>query len=202
MEWNDLIVKLKLDGAIKTKKVENAFKKVDRANFVSEYYKQYAYLDTPLPIGEDQTISAPHIVAIMTEELDVKSHQKILEIGGGSGYQSAMILEILNGNGRLHILDISKELVKLCKKNLEKIKWKNYKIYNRNGWNGLKEEKPFDRIIVAADASETPKALLEQLKMGGIMIIPVNDKLLKIKKTKKDYEEKFLCSVRFVPLIE
>jgi protein-L-isoaspartate(D-aspartate) O-methyltransferase len=186
---------------IKDKKVLNAMLKVPRHEFIPESYSNEAYADYPLPIGDDQTISQPYIVALMTDLLELKGNESVLEIGTGSGYQAAILAEI--AKNVITIERISNLTEK--SKNILK-KYKNITLITGDGTKGYGKEAPYDGIIVTAAAEYIPHALKEQLKEGGILVIPVGDlfyqRLLKIKKVKNNFIENYVCDVRFVPLRE
>lgn len=199
-----LIEKMIGEGSLRTPEVINAFKKVPRENFVAPGYKKYAYADEPLSIGSGQTISQPTTVAIMTEALEPKKSQRILEVGTGSGYQAAVLSVIVGKGGKIYTTEIVKNLLESSKKNLRN--YKNVKIVNTDGSQGLKKYAPYDRIIVTAAAPSIPKPLQSQLKSGGIMVIPVGgyfsfQKMLVVKKTKEETNIKDIGSFAFVPLI-
>lgn len=180
--------------------VLRAMEKVPRHKFVPEPYTESAYADSPLPIGLNQTISQPFIVAYMTEAADVSKDDKVLEIGTGSGYQAAILGEIA---GEVHTIEIIPALAERSKQILGELGYKNVFVKAGNGYLGLPEQAPFDAIIVTAAPPEIPQALVEQLAVGGKMIVPVGDKnqeMVVIKKTKKDITEKRTMPVRFVPM--
>jgi len=143
---------------------------VPRHLFVAEDLWNEAYMDGPLPIGFDQTISQPYIVAFMTEVLKVEQQHSVLEIGTGCGYQSAVLSSLAK-----HVISLEriKELAESAKRRLRKLDYSNVDVVHGNGWNGYIQKAPFDRIIVTAGANKIPNALLNQLANGGIMIIPV-----------------------------
>ena len=143
---------------------------VPRHLFVAEDLRNEAYMDGPLPIGFDQTISQPYIVAFMTEVLKVEQQHSVLEIGTGCGYQSAVLSSLAK-----HVISLEriKELAESAQRRLRELDYSNVDVVHGNGWNGYKQKAPFDRIIVTAGANKIPKALLNQLANGGIMIIPV-----------------------------
>jgi len=172
-----------LSVLIKDKSVLKAFEKVSREDFVPEELKEYAYLDKPLPIGEEATISQPTTVAIMTEALEVDKGHKVLEIGTGSGYQAA-ILSKLVGPGKVYTVEINKTLAKRAKETLKS--YKNIQVFSKDGSEGLPEQAPFDRIIVTAGAPEEPLSLLDQLTDPGIMLVPVGVGTQILKKYIKD----------------
>jgi len=143
---------------------------VPRHLFVAEDLRDEAYMDGPLSIGFDQTISQPYIVAFMTEVLKVEQQHSVLEIGTGCGYQSAVLSSLAK-----HVISLEriKELAESAQRRLRKLDYSNVDVVHGNGWNGYIQKAPFDRIIVTAGANKIPKALLDQLANGGIMIIPV-----------------------------
>jgi protein-L-isoaspartate(D-aspartate) O-methyltransferase len=143
---------------------------VPRHLFVNEDLLDEAYMDGPLSIGFDQTISQPYIVAFMTEVLKVEQQHSVLEIGTGCGYQSAVLSSLAK-----HVISLEriKELAESAQRRLRKLDYSNVDVVHGNGWNGYIQKAPFDRIIVTAGANKIPKALLDQLANGGIMIIPV-----------------------------
>lgn len=207
-----LVEKLILEGVIKSEKVKKAMLAVPREQFVPENVRRWAYIDEPLPIGYGQTISAPHMVALMTELLDPNPGEIVLEIGTGSGYQAAILAEIVAKNdpsGRGHVYTIERipELAEFARRNLEKTGYIKYvTVIVGDGTLGYPEKAPFDKIIVTAAAPSIPRPLIEQLKPGGIMVIPVGDlglqRLLVVRK-KSDgsisvYEDTYCV---FVPLI-
>jgi len=170
MNKAELLQRLKTMGF--SKKIINAFSNVKREDFVSGEFKEQAYEDTALPIGHGQTISQPYTIAVMLSELDLKPGQKVLEVGSGSGYFLALISEIVEEDGSVFGLEVVKELAKKSKESLSSGNHKNVKVYSRNGFNGLPEEAPFDRILVSAAVRNIPQALLKQLKDKGILVAP------------------------------
>ncbi|MCL4417680.1 MAG: protein-L-isoaspartate(D-aspartate) O-methyltransferase [Actinobacteria bacterium] len=182
------------------KKVLEAFGKVPRENFVGEDSYPYAYDDRPLPIGYGQTISQPYIVALMTESLELEGDETILEIGTGSGYQTAMLAEIVK---KVYSIEIVIPLYERAKKILSG--YKNISLASKDGYYGWEEHSPFDRIIVTAAPEEVPPPLIDQLKDDGIMIVPSgpagwNQVLLKIIKKNGKLSKIKISDVAFVPL--
>ena len=198
MQKEELIQELISCGVLKTKKVIDAFMKVPREKFISKEHEKHAYANYPLPIAAGQTISQPLTVAVMTESLDAGSGDKILEVGAGSGYQAAILSEIVGPKGRVITTEIIPELFEFAKKNLAM--YKNVTVLNVDGSNGYSPEKLYDRIIVTASAPSVPKPLVEQLKDGGRIVIPVEDRMLMIEKQKGEIKETFLGFYAFVPL--
>jgi protein-L-isoaspartate(D-aspartate) O-methyltransferase len=201
---NDLISYLKNSRYLTEDNVESAFRNILRHEFVPESELDYAYYNEPLPIMKNQTISQPGVVSRMTEWLDVKRGQKILEIGTGSGWQSG-ILSYLIGDGAVYSIELHPELVKFAQENLKKLKIKNVHVILGDGGIGYAKESPYDRIIITAACTEIPLPLLEQLKEGGLLLAPVGDtlqSLILLKKTSKGIIEiKNQSNYVFVPLL-
>lgn len=198
-----LIQALISEGSLKTPEIINAFKKVLRENFVTSEHKNYTYVDEPLSIGMGQTISQPTTVAIMTEALKPKKRQRILEVGTGSGYQAAILSEIVGEDGKIYTTEIVKTLFEFSKKNLRD--YTNVEVILADGSQGLEKYSPYDRIIVTAASPKIPEVLISQLKDGGIMVVPVGgyfsfQDMLVIEKTKEKIKTKSIGSFAFVPL--
>ena len=162
-------------------------------------YRKHAYIDEPLPILAGQTISQPTTVAIMTQALEPKKGQKILEIGTGSGYQAGLLSKIVGTKGKVYTVERIPELHKFAKKHLKD--FRNVKVILADGSIGYKKKALYDRIIVTAASPSVPKPLFEQLKERGIMILPTRQRLVKVKKVKGNKIEEDLGSFVFVPLI-
>ena len=185
------------------KQVLGAMERVDRKNFVNGIFSEKAYDDTPLPIACGQTISQPTVVGLMTQALQVTSRDKVLEVGTGSGYQAA-ILSLLAR--RVYTVERYSLLVNNATKVFQNLNISNITTLLSDGGFGLERQAPFDKIIVTAASDDPPASLLSQLKIGGIMVIPVGQsdnmqKLIKITKTDGGYEYQDLHAVRFVPLV-
>lgn len=189
-------------GLIKDRSVIEAFRKIRRENFMPKEMKHLAYEDNAFPLMKGQTISQPTTVMIMTQALEVKAGMKVLEIGTASGYQAALLSELVGSKGRVITTEIIPELYESGKKNLSK--FKNVKVVLHDGSTGYKKEAPFDRIIVTAACREIPKALTAQLKSDGILVAPVgpeyNQKMIKLKKVRGKIQEEYLGDFVFVPL--
>lgn len=196
-----LIDSLIQERVLKTKEIIDAFRKVRREEFVLPEYKNKAYDDIPLPILAGQTISQPYTVAAMTEALEPRAGQKILEIGAGSGYQAAILAGIIGKKGKIITVERVKELADLAKSNLEKAGCVNIIVINSDGTQGCEKYAPYDRIIVTASAPSIPDPLVRQLKAGGKMVIPVGDEMFLIEKAKTKIEKTLLGYYAFVPLI-
>jgi len=200
----ELIFIMKKSGFLNDRKIELAIRKNPRHEFVPLSYKEEAYEDKPISIIKNQTISQPSVVSRMTEWLDIKEGQKILEIGTGSGWQTA-ILAYLVGNGKIYSLERHVELAEFAKKNLDKLGISNVKVILKDGSFGLQEESPFDRIIITAACKKIPDTLIEQLSIGGLLIAPVGgypQSLVLLKKTNQGiFEIKNQPGYVFVPLL-
>ncbi|MEM1532601.1 MAG: protein-L-isoaspartate O-methyltransferase [Desulfurococcaceae archaeon] len=176
-----LVKQLIAEGIIKSDKVKNALMRVPREEFVPSNYREWAYVDSPLPIGHGQTISAPHMVALMTELLDPEPGDIVLEVGTGSGYQAAVLAEIVAKNASLkkgHVYTIERipELAEFARENLRRTKYIDYvTVVVGDGTKGYLDAAPYDKIIVTAAAPSIPQPLIEQLKPGGRVVIPVGD---------------------------
>jgi len=185
---------------VKDPRVLSALLKVERHRFVPEEYVNSAYADRPLPIGEDQTISQPYIVALMTELLDLKGNEKVLEIGTGSGYQAAILAELAK---EVYTVEIVESLASTAKKRLLELGYQNVKVKSGDGYLGWPEAAPFDAIIVTAAPDHIPKPLIDQLKEGGRMVVPVGtytQELKKIVKRSGKMETIDVIPVLFVPM--
>ncbi|MDT0539961.1 MULTISPECIES: protein-L-isoaspartate(D-aspartate) O-methyltransferase [Croceitalea] len=184
-------------------KVLDAIREVPRHLFLDSSFEAHAYQDKAFPIGADQTISQPYTVAFQTELLQVSPGQKILEIGTGSGYQTAVLLTLRT---KVYTIERQQELFKKTKLFFGKMGYRPRKLVFGDGYKGLPDEAPFERIIVTAGAPEVPKPLLAQLSIGGRLVIPVGieDQIMTlfIRKSEKEFEKKELGNFRFVPLLE
>jgi len=195
-------------GIVKSRTVEKAFLKVPREKFVLPEYRNLAYSDEPLPILASQTISAPHMCLIMIEVdvLDLAAGDKVLEVGAGSGYHAALLYEMVQN--KVFTIERIPELVEFAKKNLKNAGYTDkVEVILGDGTRGYEPEAPYDKIMVTAAASKIPKPLIEQLKPGGRMAIPVggpvfSQRLVLVEKSKTGkVSQKNLMGVAFVPLI-
>jgi len=204
MELDNLIHFLRDSGFLNDDNVESAFRNIPRHEFVPKSELDRAYYNEPLSVMKNQTISQPGVVSRMTEWLDVKDGQKILEIGTGSAWQTA-ILSYLVGTGIVYSIERHSELVKFARKNLEKFELDNSHVILGDGTLGYPKESPFDRIIITAACTEIPLPLLEQLGENGLLIAPVGDSsqsLILLKKTSEGIVEiKNQPNYIFVPLL-
>ena len=179
----------------------HAMLNVPRHEFVPEDQKPYAYFDQPLPIGNGQTISQPYIVAFMTEALKLKKDDRVLEIGTGSGYQAAILAKIVD---TVYTMEIVEPLAMAAKKRLTALDYSNIVVKAGDGYHGWQQKAPFDAIMVTAGADRIPQPLVDQLKLGGRLIIPVGPhngirQLVLLTKKRKGIVKKNLMEVRFVP---
>jgi protein-L-isoaspartate(D-aspartate) O-methyltransferase len=201
---NDLIIYLKNSKFLTDEKVESALQNIPRHEFVPESELEYAYDNEPLPIMKNQTISQPGVVTRMTEWLDVKNGQNILEIGTGSGWQSA-ILSYLVGSGTIYSIERHPELAKFAQENLKKLKIDNVHVILGDGTLGYSQASPYDRIIITAACTEIPLPLLDQLSENGLIIAPVggsSQSLVLLQKTPNGmFEIKNQSKYVFVPLV-
>lgn len=206
LQRNRLVDNLKARGYISSTAVELAMRRVPREDFLPEEVRDDAYVDSPLPIGEGQTISAPHMVAIMAEQLDLKEGMNVLEIGAGSGYHAAVCAEIIGPDGHLYTIERIAELAAFAEANLKKAGYaKIVTVIFGDGSRGLPENAPYDRIFVAAGAPDIPQPLTEQLADGGKLIVPVGGRyyqdLIRVVRRGKKFIKENLGGVVFVPLI-
>jgi len=201
---HDQYVRLENPQAVVSSEVLRVMQQVDRKLFVPEKQKQKAYLDQPLHIGDGQTISQPYIVALMTSLLNIDNHSAILEVGTGSGYQAAILSQIAR---IVYSLEVVETLSKKAQDAFASLHIDNIHCLQRNGFLGLAECAPFDGIIVTAVANKMPEVLIEQLKVGANMAIPLEDAssnqmLYKITKTSKNsIQQAAVIPVRFVPMV-
>ena len=191
-----------ISRGIKDKKVLQALENTPRHLFVPKTLQDFAYADRPLPIGEGQTISQPYIVAIMTELLELKGHEKVLEIGTGSGYQAAILSQLAE---TCYTIELIRELADESSALLKSQGYENVVAKCDDGYKGWPDHAPFDCIIITAAPEEIPEKLVEQLKPGGKMVVPVGklfQQLLLITKTEKGIKKKNIIPVRFVPMVK
>lgn len=192
-----------LSRGFRDPRVIDAMRKVPRHLFLDEALWPEAYEDHPVPIGEKQTISQPYIVALMTEALQLQGHETVLEIGTGSGYQTAILAELAD---RVYSVERLPNLAKKARKTIDQLKYSNIVITIGDGTLGWKEHAPYDGIIVTAAAPYPPKPLLEQMKIGGRLVVPIGDEFTQdltvyIRKDQEKYEKESYGGCRFVKLI-
>jgi protein-L-isoaspartate(D-aspartate) O-methyltransferase len=196
----ELVAELRSDG-IKSQSVLDAMLKVPRHEFVPASYRHQAYQNRPLPIGHDQTISQPYIVAYMTEAAEIASGEKVLEIGTGSGYQAAVLAELAK---EVYSIEIIPQLADGARAVLNRLGYKNVEVRTGNGYLGWPEKAPFDAIVVTAAPDQVPQALVEQLAVKGKMIVPVGtsfQEMTIITKTESGVVERKTIPVAFVPMV-
>lgn len=185
-------------------RVLTAMEKIDRADFVRGIFADRAYEDMPLPIGAGQTISQPSVVGLMTQALNIQPRDKVLEVGTGSGYQAAVLSQLAR---RVYTIERHKRLVTEAQAIFDRLGLTNITAVHADGSFGLPEQAPFDRILVTAAAEDPPGPLLAQLRVGGIMVVPVGQSdavqsLIRVTRTEDGFDYDELRAVRFVPLVE
>lgn len=201
---DDLLKRLRSDTKVLSSgEIRSVFQVIDRKDFVRSDYQVEAYEDYPLPIGEGQTISQPTTVAFMLELLDPKPGERVLDVGSGSGWTTALLAKLVGPTGKVLGVERIPALVSFGQENLKKYALENASISLAGKELGLPAEAPFDKILVSAAADGVPEALVNQLKQGGIMLIPIGDSICKIaKRSDGSIETKFFPGFVFVPLVE
>jgi protein-L-isoaspartate(D-aspartate) O-methyltransferase len=211
-DLDNLVRRLRNNGYIKSNEMERAMRAVPREEFVRPETRKHAYRDSPLPIGLGQTISAPHMCAIMCEGLNLKPGFKVLEIGAGSGYHAALCAELVAppgepNPGHVYTIEIVEGLIHFARENLKRTGYEDrVTLINADGGIGLPEKAPFDRILVAAAAPSVPQPLIDQLALRGTMLIPVGSKgffqeLMMVEKDESgNVTQRRWGGVAFVPL--
>lgn len=197
----DKLIELLKKNGVDDQSVLNAINTLPREHFVSQAMVHQAYDNNALPIGHGQTISQPYIVAKMTQLLHLNHNSRVLEIGTGSGYQTAVLAQLVK---HVYSVERIKTLQWDAKRRLRQLDIYNFSLKHGDGWQGWAAKAPFDAIIVTAAASEVPKALLEQLADGGRLVIPVGDEnqqLLCVKRIGDEFDSQFIENVKFVPLV-
>jgi len=191
-----------ISRGIKNQRVLDVFRRLERHNFIPQDFRNTAYADSPVPIGDSQTISQPYIVALMTECLDLEGSEKVLEIGTGSGYQAAILSELVK---EVYSIERHPNLAKRAGILLKNSGYTNIKIKIDDGTLGWPEEAPFDRIIITAASPHIPLPLIEQLKEGGKLLLPLGESagqtLTLIQKKEGILSTQEICGCVFVPLI-
>lgn len=205
MDKADLIKELVSQGVLKSPKIIKAFEKIDRADFVLPEFKPQAYEDYPLPLGHGQTISQPYTVAFMLGLLDVKPGERILEIGAGSGWQTALLAYLAAPGGKVAAIERILELVKLARRNLAKYPklQRTSTLMQGDGSKGFLEAAPYDKIIAAASGQKIPPAWKRQLKVGGRIVAPVTDCIVVVDKlSSHEFRQTGYPGFVFVPLVK
>lgn len=206
MDYDQLVENLISQGQLKNSLLIEAFRNIKREDFVLSEYKEFAGQDAPLPIGEGQTISQPWTVAFVLELLEPGPGQKVLDVGSGSGWTSALLAFCVGKNGKVFAAERVSELCEFGKKNISRytfIEQGIVEIFCGDASQGLPEQAPFDRILVSAAARELPEDLKKQLKIGGRLVIPVNNSIwLVVRRAENQFEEREFYGFSFVPLIK
>lgn len=202
MTTKEQMIEEQLKGrGISDSRVLEAMQEVDRSLFVPEDKQDKVYEDRPLPIGKDQTISQPYIVAYMAEQLNLQKDERVLEVGTGCGYNAAVVSRLVD---HVYSVEIIKWLADVAEENLQKTKYQNISTRHGDGYSGWSSEAPFDAIFLTAAPPSIPLPLKDQLKIGGRLLAPVgrmSQKLVLLRKTSRNnFEEKDLLPVRFVPM--
>ena len=200
-ERNRMVDESIIPRGVKDPGVLAAMRRVPRHRFVPTAYSVFAYIDDPLPIGQGQSISQPSLVAMMTQALSVQKTDKVLEVGTGSGYQAAVLAELAD---KVLTIEILEPLARQAERTLAELGYRNIRVRVGDGYRGWPEEAPFNAIIVTAAPDHVPQPLLDQLAVGGRLILPVGrhfQTLELYRRTADGYEHKILSLVRFVPLV-
>lgn len=208
-KYFQLVEELKKQGYIRSEKIFKAFLEIRRKDFLHAADYQKEYLNSPIPIGYGQTNSQPQTVAVMLEVLAPEPGQKILDVGCGSGWTTALLAEIAGSAGELYGLELNPQLVQFARRNLIKHNFSEsskIQIIQGNGYNGLPDQAPFDRILVSAAAPYLPSELLRQLKPNGILVMPIglamsSQQIHKITRDNNSYQTEIYPGFIFVPLI-
>lgn len=190
-----------ISQGVNDERVMLAFDRIDRSRFIPFSYRYRTEEDAPVPIGFDQTISQPSLVAIMTEALQLKESDRVLEIGTGSGFQTAILAEIA---AEVYSIERIPELAERSRALLDELNYKNIFTQSGDGYLGWPERAPFDKIILTAAPPEIPESLIDQLKVGGLLVSPEGvdqQQLYRLEKTENDLKKQYLFDVRFVPLV-
>lgn len=205
MSKEELINLLILDGYLKTPEIIEAFRKIDRIDFVPEKYRNLAYLNEPISIGEGQTISQPLTVAFMLELLEPKSGEKILDIGSGSGWQTALLAEIVGTEGRVFAIERISDLKDMTENNVRKYSFIDkgvVKVIKGDGSKGYEKEAPYNKIIVAASAPVILEAWKKQVKIGGRIVAPAGNSIVVTNKiSEAEFKTEEYYGFSFVPLV-
>ena len=206
MSYQSLINQLIHQGYLKTSRIIQAFKKIDRTDFLPADLRDEAGGNYPLSIGHGQTISQPLTVAFMIELLQPGVGDKVLDVGSGSGWTTAILAEIVGEKGKVYGLEVVPELKEMGEDNVRKYNFKNVKFYLGNGWKGFETYSPYDRILISAACPEIPQSLKDQLKIGGRIVAPVGaypQSIVKLDKISKDkFKKEEHPGFVFVPLVE
>lgn len=201
MNNKELINYLINSGTLKSPEIIDAFKKIDRGFFVLPQYRIHAYHNYPLPIGHDQTISQPQTVAFMLELLKPKKEERVLDVGAGSGWTTALLAHIVGPGGQVYATEIIPALIDFATNNFKNFNLPNINLQLATKTLGLPKEAPFDKILVSATTDNLPRTLIDQLKISGRMVIPIGQSIWQIdKKSEKDIQVTEYPGFLFVPL--
>lgn len=203
MSQEETLARLVSEGYLKAERIIEAMRAIKREDFVPLQMRPYAWEDHPLPIGHGQTISAPHMYAIMLETAGIRPGDRVLEIGAGSGYGAALLSFLAGKKGKVYSMEVVHALADSARKNLAR-SGLGATVIEADGRQGYPQGAPYDRIMVTASSESVPSALLEQLKVGGKMLIPVGShfqELMLVEKSKSGVNIKPILSVVFVPLV-
>jgi protein-L-isoaspartate(D-aspartate) O-methyltransferase len=205
-ERRAMVKRLKDSGYVTSDAVLEAMERVPRHEFLPDSMAELAYEDTPLPIGQGQTISAPHMVGMMLEALDLRPGMKVLEIGTGSGYHAALVAELVRPNGKVYTIERIESLGLKARETLERLGYADVvEVVIADGTNGLPEHAPYDRIFAAAAGPQVPEPLKEQLADHGVLMVPVGGRMVQdlilVSRSGDRFYERSMGSVVFVPLI-
>jgi protein-L-isoaspartate(D-aspartate) O-methyltransferase len=202
MSMSELVGELERGRWLTSPRVKQALLKIDRADFVPEAARPLAYVNEALSIGHQQTISQPAVVALMLELLNPKPGQKIMDVGAGSGWQTALLAELVGRRGKVYAVEVVPELYEQAKRNLAKYNFSNIELMCKNARGGLPKLAPFDGIIAGASGVAIPAAWKQQLKIGGRIVMPVETDLVVMRKiSKRKFAEQAYPGFIFVPLI-
>lgn len=202
MSNEDLIQGMLQSGFLQSERIADAFQKVDRKDFVGKNNQHIAYDDRPLEIDYGQTISQPSTVAFMLERLEAKPGDRVLDIGSGSGWTTALLAHVVSPHGQVLGLEIVPELVRFGQTNLDKLHFANATIRKAYDIVGAPQAGPYDRILVSAEAQDVPTPLIDQLKAGGTLVIPVRDSIEVVRKNEDgSLAQEAHYGFRFVPLV-
>lgn len=197
-----MVEQIRREGRVTDPRILDAMMRIPRHHFLDSSFEEYAYQDRPFPIGKDQTISQPTTVALQTQLLDVRKNERILEIGTGSGYQAALLSEL---GARVFSIERFKTLKEKAEKKLNELGYRGIKLFYGDGYQGLPAYAPFHKILVTAAAPEIPDAFFEQLREGGVLVVPFGKGSVQVMKrfvrTQEGFKEESHGNFAFVPML-